>query len=250
MKKTDYQIPVLMYHRVVEHRDDAGEHNIFVYHKQLIKQFEYLKNHEYQTITFEDLQKIGNPSKKVILTFDDGYVDNYNLLFPLLKAYQFTAVIFLVTGQTRNEWGIKEGEPAVNLLSEAQIKEMHAYGVEFGGHSRTHVDLTQLTDGEMKTEIVGCRRDIENTLQTKAISFCYPFGGLNDSVKHVVNEAGYTYGIGTKIGPDRVFDDPYQIKRIEVSYRTSLLRFKTKVSGYYFEPSFFQRTFNQKKSVL
>lgn len=250
MKNTDYQIPVLMYHRVVETRNEAGKHNIYVFRKDLIKQFDYLKRQGYQTITFKDLNEINDYSKKVILTFDDGYIDNYNLLFPILKEYQFTAVIFLVTTQTRNEWGIVEGEPAINLMNEAQIKEMHTYGIEFGGHSRTHVSMSELTREQAIDEISGCKQDVESMLQTPVISFCYPFGGINEQVKQIVKEAGYKYGIATKKGPNRMFDDLFQIKRIDVSYRTGLSRFKTKVSGFYFEPSLFQRIINPKKFVL
>jgi peptidoglycan/xylan/chitin deacetylase (PgdA/CDA1 family) len=246
MKTPDYQIPVLMYHRVVEARNDAGKHNIYVYRKNLIRQFEYLKKQGYQTITFKDLQDPGDDSKKIILTFDDGYVDNYNLLFPLLQKYQFTAVIFLVTQQTRNEWGIAEGEPAINLMTAAQMKEMHEYGVEFGGHTRTHVDMTKLTHEKLRDEIAGCKQDVENILNSEVISFSYPFGAFNEQVKKVVKESGFRYGIATKTGPDKLFDDLFQIKRIEVSYRTSLSRFKTKVSGNYFKPSLLQRIFNKK----
>ena len=234
-----------MYHRVVESRNEAGKHNIYVYRKSLIKQFEYLKKQGYKTITFKDLKKPDDGSKKIILTFDDGYVDNYNLLFPLLKQYQFTAVIFLVTRQTRNEWGIVEGEPALNLMNEAQVKEMHEYGVEFGGHTRSHVNLAQLSYEDLVDEVAGCKLDVERIINTPIISFCYPFGASSEQVKRVVNEAGYLYGISTKTGPTNMEDDLFKIKRIDISYRTSLSRFRTKVSGYYFKSSFLQRFFNK-----
>jgi len=239
-----------MYHRVVESRNDAGKHNIYVTKRDLIKQFEYLKQKGYQTITFKDLHEPGDFSKKVILTFDDGYVDNYDLLFPLLQKYQFTAVIFLVTLQTRNEWGIVEGEPAISLMNNAQLKEMHEYGVEFGGHTRTHVDLTRLTKEKIWDEISGCKQDVEKILNTQIISFSFPYGATNEQVKEAVKESGFRYGISTKSGPDYLFDDLLQIKRIEISNRTSLQRFKTKVSGYYFKPSFIQRIFTHKENIL
>src|ERR1035437_2235914 len=112
MNNFDFQIPVVMYHRVVDTTMETGKHNIYVYRESLVKQFEYLKKNGYKTLTFKNLEESMTHDKCVILTFDDGYEDNYNILFPLLKKYQFTAVIFLVTRQKRNEWGISEGEPA------------------------------------------------------------------------------------------------------------------------------------------
>lgn len=137
MNKTlNYEISILLYHRIVKSRREGGKQNIFVTEKRLRKQLEYLKKNGYQTITFSDLENYSSDNlyKKIIITLDDGYEDNYTLLFPLLKEFGFTAVIFLVTGFSQNEWGIKEGEPAHSLLNIAQIKEMDAYGIEFGGH--------------------------------------------------------------------------------------------------------------------
>ena len=243
MKPFNYHIPVLMYHRVVNHKKEAGKHNIYVTQKNLIRQFDYLKNQGYQTVTFNDLSKLTVNTKKVILTFDDGYVDNYTLLFPLLKKYNFTAVIFLVTRLSCNEWGIVEGEPSVEMMNEAQLKEMHAYGIEFGGHTQTHVDLTLITEEQLRNEIAGCKNDVEKILGTPVKSFSYPFGALNEQVKLVVKKSGFKYGISTNTGPDNLLDDLLQVKRIEISCNTRFARFKKKVSGSYFEPSFFKRIF-------
>src|ERR1700744_5989671 len=101
-----YQPPILIYHRVVKKRNDAGLHNIFILEKKLREQFNYLKKNNFKTTTFRDLthHKPKPEEKKVVLTFDDGYADNYTLLFPLLKEYGFTAVVFLVTREKVNTW--------------------------------------------------------------------------------------------------------------------------------------------------
>jgi len=244
MKKTDtYQIPVLMYHRVVNDRSEAGKHNIYVKLDHLRKQFNFIKRNSYQTITFKDLNSQNDLNKKIILTFDDGYVDNYTLLFPLLKEFNFTAVIFLVTKLTKNKWGIACGEPVIGLINEAQIKEMHAYGIEFGGHTRNHLNLLLLSSEQIRDEIFGSKTDIEKMLNTEVISFSYPFGALDENIKSIVKESGYLYGISTKSGPDNIFDDLLQIKRIEISNRTKLYRFRKKVSGDYFKPSLLNKFF-------
>jgi peptidoglycan/xylan/chitin deacetylase (PgdA/CDA1 family) len=235
-RKAFYQLPVLLYHRVVNSRSEAGHHNIFIKKRKLVKQFLYLKKEGYQTITFRDLHI--NPGmdlyKKVILTFDDGYADNYTLLFPLLKEFHFTAVIFLVTRLKNNVWGIVEGEPVLQLLNENQIREMDAYGIEFGGHTQTHVNLLKMDHKSRMSELKGCNTDIEKIITKKIISFSYPFGALNEDVKKEIKEAGFEYGVSTNTGADLFSDDLMQIRRIEITCRTNIFSYKKKVSGKYF----------------
>jgi peptidoglycan/xylan/chitin deacetylase (PgdA/CDA1 family) len=239
--KSQYHLPVLMYHRIVKKRSEAGRHNIYVTLKRFRAQLTYLKEQGFQTITFRDVNKSADhisATKNVILTFDDGYLDNYKFLFPLLKEFGFTAVIFLVTKQKQNAWGIREGEPALDLMNSDQVREMDQYGIEFGGHTQNHPDLLLCNKDQLKEEIAGCKKDIESLLNREVISFAYPFGGLNQEIKQEVKRAGYLYGISTNTGPYNFSDDLFQIRRIEVSSKTLLYSFKRKVSGYYFKPSF------------
>ncbi len=230
-----YILPVLMYHSIIKDKSDAGKHNIYVTEENLRKQLQYLKKNDYQTITFRDIKegKIKDFYKKIILTFDDGYEDNYTLLFPLLKEFDFTAVIYLVTQKTYNTWGVAEGEPKKNFLSKEQIMEMDNYGIEMGGHTRTHRSLKDIPASELVNEIKGCKEDIEKMISNKVVSFAYPFGALNDEVKQVVKESGIDYGIATKSGPIDLNEDPFQIRRINISTSTGMFVFKHKVSGTY-----------------
>ncbi len=237
MSTAGFDLPVLMYHRVVNKRSEAGHHNIYVKRKNIIKHFTFLKNKGYQTITFKELSVNPNMdiTKKVILTFDDGYMDNYTLLFPLLQDFGFKAVIFLVTQLKRNEWGIVEGEPVLSLMDSEHIKEMDAYGIEFGGHTQTHPDLSTLAEKEIKQQVIGCKKDIEGIINKEVISFAYPFGGFNDQVMRITAEAGYKYGISTNKGPKNFKENLMQIRRIEVSCKTTFFSFKRKVSGHYYK---------------
>jgi len=102
-----YEIPVLLYHRVINDPSLAGKHGTYVTTKQLEAHLEYLHKNNYTPISFEDLSMINRfdkDKKYVILTFDDGYEDNYTLLFPMLKKFNFKAVIFMVTGKKENTW--------------------------------------------------------------------------------------------------------------------------------------------------
>ena len=233
----NYSLPVLMYHRIVQKRKDAGKHKIFVYEKNFIKQLEYLHKNGYQTITFQDIydKKITDFNKKIILTFDDGYQDNYYLAFPLLKKYNFTAVIYLVTKEKENVWGIKEGEPRIPMMNKEMIAEMLDYGIEFGSHTQHHLAVNEIPLEKAQKEITESKKDVEEITGKQCVSFAYPFGGINEKVKQLVKQAGYSYAVSTNTGPDEFLSDPFQIKRIDIGPRTNIFSFKNKTSGYYFK---------------
>jgi len=245
-----YSLPVLLYHRIVNANSVIGKHKIYVWEKDFEKQMKYLKDNHYQTITFYDLQQ--NPQmdlyKKVIITFDDGYTDNYDLAFPILKKHGFKAVIYLVTQIDHNAWGVREGEPKLMMMSKEQVKEMSDYGIEMGGHTQHHVDLLKHNAEEQLREIKGSKEDVEKITQKPAISFAYPFGGINESIKKITQTAGYAYAVSTNTGPKEFGADWFQVRRIEVTPKTTLFSFKNKVSGNYFYPSFFKKLFTSKQT--
>lgn len=249
-KDNKYSLPVLLYHRIVNKDSIIGKHKIYVWEKDFQKQMKFLKENGYQTITFFDLKQ--NPkmdlTKKVIITFDDGYTDNYELAFPILKQYGLKAVIYLVTKINHNAWGVKEGEPKIDMMSNTQIKEMSDYGIEMGGHTQHHVNLFEHNSETQLDEIKGSKNDVEAITKKDAISFAYPFGGINEEIKMITKQAGFEYAVSTNTGPKQFEEDMFQIRRIEVTPKTTLFSFKNKVSGFYFYPSFFKSFFTSKQT--
>ncbi|MBI3501765.1 MAG: polysaccharide deacetylase family protein [Bacteroidetes bacterium] len=244
---SEFQLPILLYHRIVNENSKIGKHKIYVWEKNFRAQMKFLKENGYETITFEKLSQPSNlptfqPS--IILTFDDGYEDNYTILFPVLKEFGFTAVIFLVTKQTRNEWAMKEGEPELKMMNKEMIKEMSGYGIEFGGHTRTHVDLKKTPKEKFADEIAGCKKDVEEITGKPVVSFAYPFGAHNIETEQAVQNAGYKYGISTIFGPANLQEDLMRIRRIEIRPKDGLSKFKFKARGYYFQKSYLQNLFS------
>lgn len=85
--KEKLEIPVLMYHRIIADKKEEGIYQTYIYKKELIKQFDLLKEKNIKLIPFTDIENgiLEKDDKYAILTFDDGYLDNYTILFPLLK---------------------------------------------------------------------------------------------------------------------------------------------------------------------
>ena len=237
LKMNSQPLPVLLYHRVVNGKSPIGRHKTYVSERNFRNQMQWLKRNNYQTITFRDLEKSDGESrnpKKVILTFDDGYADNYSILFPILKEFGFKAVIFLVTGYTRNEWSIREGEPALDLMTREQIREMDAYGIEFGGHTQHHVDLKLASEDTNRKEILGCFSDLESLLGKKPLTFSYPFGAYNEYSMRMMPDSGFKFAVTTIFGAQDWKQNRFCINRNEVRPKTTMFSFKHKVSGRYF----------------
>jgi peptidoglycan/xylan/chitin deacetylase (PgdA/CDA1 family)/UDP-N-acetylglucosamine:LPS N-acetylglucosamine transferase len=231
------EIPVIMYHRLINDLSEAGKHGIYVTVKQFTSHMDCLKNKGYTPITFQKLDKIDrfDKSKKyIIITFDDGYEDNYTLMFPILKRFGFKAVIFYVTHSDSNIWDTKNSnEPKVKLMNKEQVAEMSDYGIEFGAHAKTHPDLLTLPIEEAVSEITESKKTLENIIGKKVESFAYPYGSLNNDIKNIVKDAGFKYGIATDNDPLALHEDYYQIRRIGIFPNTDYLGFIRKTKGNY-----------------
>ena len=114
------EIPVMMYHRVVEKELLNSRYNIFATQALLERQIKSFLADGYQLVTFKDLKNKAI-ERPMILTFDDGYLDNYQNLFPLLKKYNVKAVIFVLTDSQYNHWDVSKGEIKAELMSNDQL---------------------------------------------------------------------------------------------------------------------------------
>lgn len=240
--KKKYDIPVIMYHRIIRENDVKGVHGIYVLDKVFDEQMKYLKESGYQTITFEDIKngkwrdRFNKGNKWIMITFDDGYTDNYQVAFPILKKYGFKATIYLLGEVKYNKWDVdvKENpEEKFELMSDSQILEMQDYGIEFGGHTLTHPKLAELEISDARREILESKEILDKKLGRNMNVFAYPYGSLNEDVKSVVKEAGYQFAVATDSGSLSFSEDLFQIRRIAIFPKNNMFSFKRKVSGKY-----------------
>lgn len=233
-----YEIPVLMYHQFVENSNDGGKIKLFVTKKQFEFQLKILRFFNYETITFNDLLKIGLENrfnkKYIILTVDDGYRDNYKILFPLLKKYKMKAVIFLVSGLKYNKWTIdSDNEKKFELLLDEEVQEMKESGyIEFGGHTLSHPNLFETSIEKSKEEIFEDIKITEKRINRKLNVFAYPYGRRKEITKEIVKEAGYNFAVSTDTGSGVFTEDLFDIRRTAID-KTSIFDFLRKISPSY-----------------
>lgn len=231
-------LPILLYHRVVKSKIKDSVVGIYVTEETFDEQLAHLQKNGFKTITFFDVHKAltGDmvlSEKNIILTFDDGYEDNYKNAFPLLKKYNFTAVIFLVTGLDSNSWDVEKNEPGAILLSKEHVLEMYNYGIEFGAHTLNHANLIEISKNQLLKEIYNSKIYISKELKIPVISFAYPYGECNELTKDAVKSLGFEFGVATDSGSINFLKDLFQIRRQIIFSHTSLFQFKKKISKWY-----------------
>jgi len=221
-------VPVLMYHAI----GSDGEGSLYVAPENFCRQMRFLSDNGYSVISLDELvsgieQEKRFPPKTVVITFDDGYEDNYIYAFPVLAKYEIPATIFLITRyvDARDEY-----------LTWNQVRIMMRDGMDFGGHTRNGTYLPAIKDkSRLWNEINGSREDIKRNTGVEPGYFCYTMGGFNQTIKDMVKEAGYKGACTTNRGFDKLNKDVYELNRVKVtnSDTTKPLHFRAKLSGYY-----------------
>jgi peptidoglycan/xylan/chitin deacetylase (PgdA/CDA1 family) len=180
----DKRIAILCYHRVVPAPFNT-KHGICVEVQNFKRQMKLIASKGYRTISIDMLadslkEETQLPQKSIIITFDDGYQDNYLYAFPILKEYNFTATIYLVSGHIgdTNQWDSCPQEEEIKLLSIAEIKEMADYGISFGAHTVTHPHLTRLSEDKAFYEIAQSKKILKVLLDKKLLHFVILMGNL------------------------------------------------------------------------
>lgn len=204
-----------MYHRVVPQIPKGDSARMCISAAAFESQIRWLATRRYANLP---LASVGDrlraapetplrPRRSVVITFDDGYLDNYLYAWPILKRYGFTATIFVVTEAIGGDSGFDAGygTERAKMLSAAQIREMYRQGMDFGSHSCTHPEtLAALPDDSLKLELERSREVLEGILDAPIRHFAYPHSKHDGRVEKAVERAGYNLacsGVGTRFSP-------------------------------------------------
>jgi peptidoglycan/xylan/chitin deacetylase (PgdA/CDA1 family) len=234
------RLPVLMYHHVGDAPSGFCP-GLSVPRDLFARQIRWLARHGYASIRAADWLawvREGKPlpAKPILLTFDDGYADTAQCALPILKQYGFSGLVFVVSsliGHT-NQWDEAQGYPSVRLMTVEQIRRWAGQGMEFGAHSRTHLDLTRLSPERLEEEVNGSGDELEEILQTRVISFAYPGGVVNAQVRQAVSKV-FDLSFTIEEGLNTLATDLLAQRRIMVFPRGPLFRFGWRAQ-YGFDP--------------
>ncbi|NYE57322.1 polysaccharide deacetylase family protein [Carboxydothermus ferrireducens] len=231
-------VPILMYHKVNPDPKTGGL-GLRVLPREFDWQMHYLKEHGFHTVSLDeavDYLEFGKPlpEKPIVITFDDGYRDNYVYAFPILKKYGFRATIFIITGIVgkTNEWDEREGKPTNYMLTWKQIDEMANYGIEFGAHTVNHPRLTKVPLEVAEKEIFNSKKMLEAHFKRPVKYFCYPYGLYNDQIVEIVKKAGFRAATTTQLGINARGCDLYRLKRLRVTGHMSRRQFVEQLEKY------------------
>lgn len=221
--------PVLAYHKIDEPTADVKIRGAYTPPKKFAAQMAYLKRRGFAFYTATELiefyRRAGAfPKKAIALTFDDGWKDNYNFAFPILRELQIKATIFLVPsciGQMSAKV-VADGEGAREHLSKENILEMSEYGIEFGSHTLNHKLLHRISDAEIEYEVAESKKEIENLVQKPCRTFAYPAGFFTDAAQEIVKNAGYAAAFTTVYETNGKIN-LYALNRIEILRRNRFL---------------------------
>jgi peptidoglycan/xylan/chitin deacetylase (PgdA/CDA1 family) len=231
------KIVILRYHSVGDHR----RHEVNVKVRSFTKQMQLIKKLYKPTPLRQAIAYLRNkgdvPAKSVVVTFDDGYRDNYEVAFAMLKGLGILPTIFLTAGfiGTDNTLPHDFGDnPLYNyLLSWEQVREMAKCGFDFGSHTLSHVNLGK--DGiDLRKELRESKSRIERELGQEVLAVSYPFGLLRDfssNVKRLAREEGYACGFSAMNGVNDLATDIFALKRIGIEASDNMFTFRAKLNG-------------------
>lgn len=208
-------IPILLYHRVAETNPREDPLGLNVSAMVFDKQLRYLHEHGFASISLDKyldlVDNVPTPEKKyIVITFDDGFLDNYTCAFPILIKYGFTATIFLVSecmGKIKN-WGAQKG---IRLMTWEQAGEMSRHSILFQSHTCTHPDLMRLSDDKAIIELRDSKTQIEDKIGLRASHFAYPYGRWNVRLTELVKQIGYQSAYASGIADN----GRYSVERFE-----------------------------------
>lgn len=246
-------IPILMYHKIPD-LDLQSQHKIFVNKTNFKKHLQFYKSQGFQTLTFSELAQFRKaqkdfiffPKKPLVLTFDDGYIDNITNADPLLKEFGMKAQIFLLADSRvdSNRWDYdttnldQEHSP---ILQAEQRKLWKTSNFEIGSHGKKHDRLPAMTWNEKIIELSESKKQLESEFQTKIQVFAYTYGDTNSECAKACEAADYDYGLNTDRGGLHLEEDPYSIFRVNIFPNESKLSLWKKTASWYRRYYYFKR---------
>ena len=222
--KREAFVPILMYHHLANLAPNAAlaMRTWTVAPANFVAQLDYLNAHEYHTITFAQLVAYLEtgaplPTRPIILSFDDGWEEQYVVAVPELRKRGMSGTFFVPT--TYADYAGK------TFMSWQQLVEMDAAGMEMGGHTLNHANFREVGLEQVTRQLVASKQKMEQKLGHSTVAFAYPFGAFNLETIARVRAAGYHAAVILCCGYRQRRDTMLTMPRIRISYDDSLEQF-------------------------
>lgn len=223
-----YVVPILMYHCIDQ---NGAVSSLSVSPENFKRQMQFLSRHNYNVISLDEfvqLKRRGGQFARntIVITFDDGYEDNYSFAYSVLKKYNLPAAIFVIVDSIGEE----------GYLTYAQIEEMLNSGIiDIGSHSLSGDYLPGRSISELKRQIGFSKKLLQAKINKEIDLFCYPIGGFSPQIQAMLERYGYKAACTTNRGRRQTYlnDDIFALKRIKIKDSFNPFVLWVKVSGYY-----------------
>jgi peptidoglycan/xylan/chitin deacetylase (PgdA/CDA1 family) len=202
-----HELTILLYHHVGQAPKSANIRGLYVTPQQFDWQMRQLQRLNVRFLTCADLLNHAypetDPSRWVMVTFDDGTRGVYDLAFPVLQKHQIPAVVYPIVGDLGKKqvvWKQSTDKVPRAMMSATQVQEMVSNGIEFGSHLYQHVRAAELPASELMHELSESKSILEELIGTTVLSVAYPFGSYSPAVMKAAQQAGYHFGLSTQRG--------------------------------------------------
>ena len=198
-------VSVLMYHMIGDEPDNGA----ILTEKNFRRQLELIRAGGFHPISMEELYAYVTegaplPEKPVCITFDDGYTDNYSIVYPLMKEYGYPWTVFVITGDV--------GKP--NRMTWEQLSEMaESRAVTIASHTATHPELAQISPAAARVDLETAQKALRDRLGIENHWLAYPYGSYNAEVMEIVKSLGIRMVVTSDGGRVHKGDSPYRLRR-------------------------------------
>jgi len=217
--------PILTYHKLGPRPGNVRLKGLYMSQRLFVGQLKELRAAGFSSGGLKDCA--GRPvPKRVVITFDDGYVNVLRYGLQPLAETRFIAIQFLVAdllGKS-NEWDVPLGEAPEPVMDRSQVQDWLTAGHDIGSHTLTHPHLTQLSPSAAREEISASRKKLEDLFARPVQHFCYPYGDWNQAVRDLVEAAGYQTACTTIPGVNTPKISPFALKRFTARYASRNLK--------------------------
>ena len=172
------------------------------------------------------------PPRAVVLTFDDGFRDFAETAWPVIRAQGWPVTVYLPTGPLGGveDWRGRATPPR-QLMGWPEIARLAAEGVDFGGHTVRHPNLTTLSPQDRKAEIADCTAAIAQHLGAPPRHFAPPYGLSDSALRQMIAGHQYQSSCGTRLGQAGPQDDVFDLPRLEMFYFTDINHWRRHLAG-------------------